>query len=467
MTKFDRCLKAVKKSGSAASPGAVCQKTVGRGNKGHRPRTKQNVTDRAMRYRANATPPAGEKRCAMCGARKNVEVGHVNGREEDNAPHNLIWNCRSCNVKAANALRKAGRGRLTNQYNPGKTAGAQSMGQWVNAVTSIRGEGGDMSVSDAVNLIHDTPPAVRSKYAKQIWGKRRERGNPGMTAAQKKAFVKRMAAARGGKKGKRKNPAEAAIETSKDFHGYDSGSVTTFITPIKYHANLAGLARLEYLKVKGPRGLVTLSGFGKEAMLTRNEKKSGDKHPQLFITGGDQSVDLSAFGISRPHEIEVLGPVVNVGYYTEKKHLIEKDGGKGLYDHKFGYTMNSRGQHVPVKNAKLPILIYDVGTSCWDSRAGATPYRVRGLTDERITKKGWTDSLAVEAHRKRGEARPLQILRQECRGLFSEEAQPGEAEAQGSEETHDETESRAKTQGNHKTKETLETWQSQLAFFGR
>ena len=201
----------------------------------------------------------------------------------------------------------------------------------------------------------------RPRTKKQIWGKRRERGNPGMTDAQKKAFVKRMAAARGkGKKKGRKNPAEAAIETSKDFHGYDSGSVTTFITPIKYHSNLAGLARLEYLKVKGPRGLVTLSGFGKEAMLTRNEKKNGDKHPQLFITGGDQAVDLSAFGISRPHEIEVLGPVVNVGYYTEKKHLIEKDGGKGLYDHKFGYTMNSRGQHVKVKGAKLPILIYDV-----------------------------------------------------------------------------------------------------------
>lgn len=239
VTKFDRCLKAVKKSGSAASPGAVCQKTVGRGN-----------------------PP---------------KFGAID--------------------------------------------------------------------------------AAGKQLAKRLnKGHRRRK----MTDAQKKAFVKRMAAARGGKRGKRKNPAEAAIETSKDFHGYDSGSVTTFITPIKYHANLAGLARLEYLKVKGPRGLVTLSGFGKEAMLTRNEKKSGDKHPQLFITGGDQAVDLSAFGISRPHEIEVLGPVVNVGYYTEKKHLIEKDGGEGLYDHKFGYTMNSRGQHVPVKNAKLPILIYDV-----------------------------------------------------------------------------------------------------------
>jgi hypothetical protein len=47
------------------------------------------VTDRALRYRANAYPPPGEKICCLCGATRNVEVGHVNGREEDTAQENL------------------------------------------------------------------------------------------------------------------------------------------------------------------------------------------------------------------------------------------------------------------------------------------------------------------------------------------------------------------------------------------
>ena len=41
----------------------------------------------------------------------NVEVGHINGREEDSLPANLFWTCRSCNVRCANTLRHAGIGR--------------------------------------------------------------------------------------------------------------------------------------------------------------------------------------------------------------------------------------------------------------------------------------------------------------------------------------------------------------------
>jgi len=54
----------------------------------------------------------------MCGSTRNVEVAHLNGHEEDGAPENLAWQCRSCNVRCANALRAAGLGRLTRQFNP-------------------------------------------------------------------------------------------------------------------------------------------------------------------------------------------------------------------------------------------------------------------------------------------------------------------------------------------------------------
>jgi len=64
-------------------------------------------------------------------------------------------------------------GRRTRQYNPG--GGAQSLDQWVTAVTSLRG-GGQMSTADAVALIHDTPQSARSRFAKQIWSLRRKHG---------------------------------------------------------------------------------------------------------------------------------------------------------------------------------------------------------------------------------------------------------------------------------------------------
>jgi hypothetical protein len=68
-------------------------------------------------------------------------------------------------------------GRRTRQYNPASD-GAQTLGAWLNAVASIKGEGGTMAVSDAVALIHATPPEARSEFAREIWNKRRQRHGP-------------------------------------------------------------------------------------------------------------------------------------------------------------------------------------------------------------------------------------------------------------------------------------------------
>ena len=102
-------------------------------------------------------------------------MGHINGHEEDCDPGNLFWTCRSCNVISANALRRAGLGRLTRQYNPA-AEGAETLGAWMNAIASMKGDGGTMSVSDAVAMIRATPPDARSKFAREIWAIRRRRG---------------------------------------------------------------------------------------------------------------------------------------------------------------------------------------------------------------------------------------------------------------------------------------------------
>jgi hypothetical protein len=134
------------------------------------------VTDRALRYRANATPPPGPRRCCLCGSRRSVEVGHVNGHEEDNSPANLFWSCRSCNVRCGNALRREGLGRPTRQFNPA-SEGAPNLGAWVNAVQSMKGDaGGDMPVSEAVAMVRATSPDQRSEFARQVWRLRRQRG---------------------------------------------------------------------------------------------------------------------------------------------------------------------------------------------------------------------------------------------------------------------------------------------------
>lgn len=110
--------------------------------------------------------------CCLCGSRHNVEVGHINGDEDDSGKANLFWTCRVCNVRCANALRRAGIGRLTVQNNPA-SQGAKSLAQWLTAVTSMKGENDAMTVGDAVAMIRATPPEDRSRFAREIWTRRR------------------------------------------------------------------------------------------------------------------------------------------------------------------------------------------------------------------------------------------------------------------------------------------------------
>lgn len=132
--------------------------------------------------------------------------------------------------------------------------------------------------------------------------------------------------------GKKRNPEDTAIAAYRDTHGQLPKRDTFVQTKLAYHKNLAGMGRLLELVIfrMDGKGEVTVSGFGKDCMLALNESQS-----QLFIVGGNQAVDLKCFGIKEPHESEVLGTCRSVAYFTEKVHLIAKDGGKGAYEHKF------------------------------------------------------------------------------------------------------------------------------------
>jgi hypothetical protein len=60
------------------------------------------------------------------------------------------------------------------QRNP--ATGAHSLGQWLNAVLSLKGEGGTMDLDDAIAMVHATPHGKRSEFADEIWRRRRARG---------------------------------------------------------------------------------------------------------------------------------------------------------------------------------------------------------------------------------------------------------------------------------------------------
>jgi hypothetical protein len=151
----------------------------------------------------------------------------------------------------------------------------------------------------------------------------------------------------------KKNPAAASAEVFEEFHGFAPSEVVTVSKKVHHHAHLAALGTLVQLDVYGvdERGH-KVQGF-KGALLACNESRD-----QLFIEGGDQSINLKDFGIRGAHEMETLGRVTNIGYKTNKTHLGD-EGGEAVYVHRFRAT-NQNGKHVVVKMTREPDLIYDV-----------------------------------------------------------------------------------------------------------
>jgi len=104
-----------------------------------------------------------------------VEVGHLDGFEENTEPENLVWQCRRCNTRLGIVFKRLGIGRRTRQFNPGDD-GARSLGHWLTAVLSMKGQADAMSVPAAVSMVKATPPIQRSAFAEEIWRRRRQHG---------------------------------------------------------------------------------------------------------------------------------------------------------------------------------------------------------------------------------------------------------------------------------------------------
>lgn len=130
------------------------------------------ITDRAKRYRAQKNAPPS-KRCYLCGAPGPRDVEHIDGRESNNNPKNLDRACRQCNAKKSHNFKRRGAGIRTKQYNPEPGAGAKTLAQYVTAAMVLRGMSDAMPLQSAIDLMHNTPASARSRFAQQIWDKRR------------------------------------------------------------------------------------------------------------------------------------------------------------------------------------------------------------------------------------------------------------------------------------------------------
>jgi hypothetical protein len=242
-------------------------------------------------------------------------------------------------ARMAAGRKKAAAKRASTRLTPGASAraGKKNPAKFDRCVNAVKKKGG------AVNAF-----AVCARTRKRNAGRRK-------TAAEisAKAVADAMRRLRDRKSGKKKNagrrnPEGEAFERYEYFHGPGAkgADVVTDVTEkLHEHSVLSGIGKLANLRIRAidGSGIVKLEKFG-GALLAQDEKGK-----QLFIKGGNQSVNLKDFGIDEPHETEILGALLSVAYRTDKTHLRPEDGGQAEYNHVFGKN-----------GSRLPMMIYHV-----------------------------------------------------------------------------------------------------------
>lgn len=172
-------------------------------------------------------------------------------------------------------------------------------------------------------------------------------------------FGKKVAKFVKGSKRNPRNPVDGAVAMSERFHGRPVQDIVEIVEDVHVHTVLAELGALTKLVVKGCHGTVDLT-FDDDTILCSNEEGS-----QLYIRGGDQSVELAEFEIEAPHhDFEDLGLVKEIRYYTTKDHL-GSEGGEATYFHHFGEDDQAEG-----RKPRLPRLIYSTRDNLLSLKGG-------------------------------------------------------------------------------------------------
>lgn len=164
---------------------------------------------------------------------------------------------------------------------------------------------------------------------------------------------------------KYRNPEPAAADLYESFHGKPSEEVLEIGETIHYHEHLAGLGVLKEVKVDCFSNYSATINFDEETQLCSNEEGT-----QLYIVGGDQSLDLAALKFS-PDEIEkeqvAIGIITEITYHTQKSF------------HKFKPT--DYYHELGEESGHQPILTYDTRNQLLTIAGGAYKIKPEGITN--------------------------------------------------------------------------------------
>lgn len=224
-------------------------------------------------------------------------------------------------------------------HRPDKRNPAHSAAQYGAAQAVLSGSSTIMPPAVARELVDATPPATRRKFARELAASRR-RTNP------------------------EDEETEQAAQLWRKFHGADPDTVTTVKETRQEPSTLTALGDLSEFKVRVRPGEIATLRFPGDAKLT-----STPDGRQLYIVGGDQSINLRKLGISAAlaKDHVLIGELLAVTYDAKK----EFDGFRPvLYVHKFG----ERGK-------ERPVLAYDNRSHRLYVVGGAYRVRPEGIID--------------------------------------------------------------------------------------
>jgi hypothetical protein len=147
----------------------------------------------------------------------------------------------------------------------------------------------------------------------------------------------------------RKNPRSSlndAAALSESWHGRPAERATDYNEAFRYRGALTDLGRLQEIAVLETDRKAMLIKFDAKTRLASSENGK-----QLYIVGGDQSLDLGALGIvgeEAEKDLIPIGEVHHIVYVTAKMHLGREDKKRGAYQHELGE-----------ESGVMPILMYD------------------------------------------------------------------------------------------------------------
>lgn len=144
----------------------------------------------------------------------------------------------------------------------------------------------------------------------------------------------------------KRNPVDAAADLSKAWHGRPAETETDYVEQVRFHGVLTDLGRLMEIKILVSARKAQAIKFDKDTRLCSSENGK-----QLYVVGGDQSLDLGALGIrgeEADKDLVLVGECHSLTYVTAKQHLGRADKIPGPYEHVLGED-----------GGEAPMLVYD------------------------------------------------------------------------------------------------------------